>query len=197
MDENYVEYIIEHIDTIQDEKLKDAVMKLVGERNYLTGTIKIDPLTGVYNRRILQTIKRYSVLALCDIDDFKGVNDQYGHDAGDSVLKLFSKVLLKNCRKDDIVCRFGGDEFLIVFDNCPIETIEKRMKKIRDELALQVKDTNINVSFSAGLAEYRVGKSFDETLKEADYALYDSKNGGKGRATIYKESDSVKSTTVR
>ena len=185
MEDSYIEYIVNNIDKIEDSELRDSVIKLIKERNYLIDTINIDPLTGAYNRRILDSVRKYSVLALCDLDNFKSVNDIYGHDNGDTVLKFFSSALLKNCRANDIVCRLGGDEFLVFFDDCPIEIVQSRMENIQEILSSHVSNVNFKVSFSAGLAVYEEGKTFDETLKEADIALYSSKNDGKKAITRY------------
>ena len=109
--DNYVDYIINNLDLINDNNLKIQILKLINERNQLLSIVKKDSLTGAYNRRILENINNFSVVALCDIDDFKTINDTYGHDIGDRVLKTVTKTLIDNTRGCDVVCRYGGDEF--------------------------------------------------------------------------------------
>lgn len=128
--DNYIDidYIINNLDLINDNNFKIQILKLINERNRLLSIIKKDSLTGAYNRRVLENIDEFSVVALCDIDDFKMINDTYGHDLGDRVLKTVTKVLIDNTRGTDIVCRYGGDEFLIVFKTCSLEVVKKRME---------------------------------------------------------------------
>ena len=107
--ENYIDQIIKKIDSIKDSDLKNNIYRLIYERNKLLESVNMDVLTGAYNRRIIDSIDNYSVIALCDIDDFKYINDTNGHDIGDRVLKVVSKILIDNSNKEDIVCRYGGD----------------------------------------------------------------------------------------
>ena len=90
---NYIDSIIKNLDSVNNIDLKIQILRLIEERNQLLEIVKKDTLTGAYNRRILNNINSFSVVVLCDVDDFKGINDTYGHDVGDNVLKVVTKIL--------------------------------------------------------------------------------------------------------
>lgn len=154
-----------------------------------------DPLTGLFNRRYLhETLprelhrvireKETLSIAMLDLDDFKHFNDTYGHKAGDKVLEFVSQILLKNFRQSDIVCRFGGEEFVIIlFEN----NFEKIIQKL-NQLRLQVQKAKIifqgqflpTVTLSIGIARApQHGTTTEEILHAADSALYTAKSKGK------------------
>ncbi len=184
---NYIDYIINNLDLINDNNLKIQILKLINERNQLLSIVKKDSLTGAYNRRILENINDFSVVALCDIDDFKTINDTYGHDIGDRVLKTVTKTLIDNTRGYDVVCRYGGDEFLIVFKNCSLEIVKRRMEIVSKIITNSFKNSNINVSFSVGISCFKEGMTLDDIIKEADIALYETKENGKSGISVYKK----------
>ena len=126
---------------------------------------------------------------MCDIDDFKKINDTYGHDTGDLALRIVAKELFANSRVYDYVIRFGGDEFLIIFSNCSTEIIYKRMEKIREDLTYPFRDMGLNITLSVGIAEREEKQSLAETITNADIALYKSKNNGKNTITIFDEKE--------
>ena len=189
--DNYIDSIIKNLDSVNNIDLKIQILRLIEERNQLLEIVKKDTLTGAYNRRILNNINSFSVVVLCDVDDFKGINDTYGHDVGDNVLKVVTKVLMNNTRSTDIVCRYGGDEFLVVFNKCSKDLVKKRMDIVSKIIKDYFKNLNINVSFSAGISSYEEGKTLDEIIKEADIALYESKNNGKSGISIYDKNSKV------
>lgn len=186
--DNYIKIILNKIGTINDKELKENIYKLIYERNKLLEFVNIDPLTGAYNRRIIDSIDNYNVLALCDIDDFKTINDTYGHDIGDRVLKVVSKILIDNSNDDDIVCRYGGDEFLVVFKKCSLNLVKEKMAIISAIINNYFKHLQIKISFSVGISFYESGKSLDKTIKEADIALYNIKRNGKSGIALYNNS---------
>lgn len=188
---NYIDSIIKNLDSINKSDLKIQILRLIEERNHLLEIVKKDTLTGAYNRRILNYINNFSVVVLCDVDDFKCINDTYGHDVGDNVLKVVTKILMNNTRENDIVCRYGGDEFLVIFNKCSKDLVKKRMNIISKIINDYFRNLNINVSFSAGISSYEVGKTLDEIIKEADIALYESKNNGKSGISIYDKNSKV------
>lgn len=173
--------IYDKLDKIEDNELKGLIIELIEENDKLNMDIQLDELTGTYNRRILDHIKYNCSIAMCDIDGFKEINDKNGHDYGDLVLKLFASTIKSSIRSDDIVIRYGGDEFVILFKNCPINIAKKRLEEIRNNL----KDKNI--SFSSGIAKFDNNRKIDKVIEEADSALYDSKRNGKNQTTIYKK----------
>ena len=186
-DQYYVDRITEKIDSIEDQELKDLVLRLVAERNNLMNVIKVDPLTGVYNRRIIKKIRDYTSVAMCDIDEFKRINDDLGHPTGDLALQLVSQVLESKCRDKDYVIRMGGDEFAIIFCGANKEAVKSRMK----EIAKTLEDTQFRsghqITISVGIAHNENGESLEKALEKADQALYSSKQHGRNRITSYEE----------
>lgn len=158
----------------------------------------IDPLTGLYNRRymksqIAQFLNRsargeapVSVVAF-DIDHFKTVNDTHGHDVGDTVLKEFAKRLQDCVRPGDIVCRQGGEEFLVIMPGTSGDlacTAAERMRRrvASEPFTVDAPALSLDITVSAGVAtEETNGVSQDELLRRADEALYKAKNAGRNR----------------
>ena len=148
----------------------------------------IDSLTKVYNRFFLensfeQIFKFYKekIIAMLDIDFFKKINDTYGHQAGDKILAYFAEHIQKNLRKDDLIIRYGGEEFLIFMPNTSKEEAYIVLHKIKNSL----KDVDgIKFTFSAGIANE--GETLAEMIKIADDRLYKAKKSGRNRI-IYKD----------
>ena len=183
------EIILRDIKKIEeiDPRLAKAIIGLIKEKNELLDFARIDHLTGIYNRRILDSVRRYSVVVMCDIDNFKNINDTYGHDKGDEILKQVAKTLSKNIRFDDVVCRYGGDEFLIIFTGCDEKVVVNRIIEIKKELLRVIPD--LKISLSSGISSYKIGSTLKDTITEADIALYKSKEKGKNLITIYDEKE--------
>jgi len=144
----------------------------------------IDPLTGAYNRLFLQSkldnmYKMYDVksVAMLDIDHFKKINDTYGHQKGDEVLKTFVKVIKSTIRSGDIVVRYGGEEFLIFMPNANKKEAFIAVAKIRAAL-----HKGYDFTFSAGIADE--GKTLAESIALADERLYEAKRSGRDRIVI-------------
>jgi diguanylate cyclase (GGDEF)-like protein len=149
----------------------------------------LDSLTGAYNRRyaeqrlvteIARTQRHRLPLTaiLFDLDDFKQVNDKYGHAAGDRVLKAFAERLSRCTRGSDIAARYGGDEFLALLPECKPEGVQYIMKRL-DGLKIDLGDGMLPVSYSAGWADYLPGESAEELLKRVDADLYANKRASK------------------
>ena len=132
-------------------------------------------------------------VAFCDIDHFKSINDNHGHDTGDRILKMVADALSEGAGEDAFVGRFGGEEFLILFDGIMARRAAMRVDEIRDELSgrhLVSKTTGEplgTVTFSAGIAQLLPGENDGEMLRRADEALYNAKNGGRNRVIIHGE----------
>jgi diguanylate cyclase len=159
----------------------------------------IDPLTGLYNRRALEQHmqvlwqetgnRTLSVLAL-DIDHFKRINDTYGHNIGDVVLRHVANTLRKSIRGEDIAVRFGGEEFLILLPDTPLAGAVKVAETIRSRVAalrLIRRHDNLTLdpfTISLGVSMRRVNDDQDSMFERADQALYQSKSGGRNRVTV-------------
>ena len=159
----------------------------------------MDPLTRLFNRRYLDTILRrqteiairqglpYSLL-LIDIDHFKRVNDNEGHEAGDAVLKQFAEILLLNVRTSDFVFRFGGEEFLVILGNASTVEAWRIGEKIRHRCETRVfrlaGDQTVSVTCSAGIAKFGGHPDYNRLVKEADEALYRAKSTGRNRTVV-------------
>lgn len=129
---------------------------------------------------------------MLDLDFFKAINDTFGHDAGDHVLKKVALALVGNVRSEDIVCRFGGEEFVIVSVNGKYEDYLDRAWNLRGVIkALKIKtvnDESIPVTVSIGVASFPShGQIFDEILKAADQALYAAKERGRDQVIGWSE----------
>jgi len=159
-----------------------------------------DPLTGLFNRRYLHEAwdlesarsardGRPIALLMLDVDHFKGFNDSFGHDAGDRVLKLVAEALQEGTRAGDVVCRFGGEEFVILMIDANDENALMRAEALRlavKAIALPLGPQRLgSITISIGIATFPLaGRSFDEVQKAADVALYAAKNGGRDRVEI-------------
>ncbi|MFZ2101331.1 MAG: diguanylate cyclase, partial [Oricola sp.] len=173
-----------------------------GLRNNVAASIELavtDGLTGLHNRRYLDTHletlvarslardKQLSLL-ITDIDRFKTVNDTFGHDAGDDVLREFARRLRINVRGMDLACRYGGEEFVVVMPDTPphvaVEVAERLRAQIEaDGFAIENGVRTIDVTVSVGVASLirQGGEDAKSLLKRADKALYEAKNTGRNR----------------
>lgn len=161
-------------------------------------TANEDPLTGLANRRaadqfIEKEISRYQrykqkfCVALLDLDHFKQVNDTYGHDVGDEVLKKSAHLYHDTIRATDFAARWGGEEFLLVFIGCDISIVGLLLERLRhSQAALRIKTgaSSVLVTVSIGAVEYEEGESLAECIKRADESLYKAKSRGRNCVVI-------------
>jgi diguanylate cyclase (GGDEF)-like protein len=149
----------------------------------------LDQLTGLYNRRsgelrlaeeISRAVRhgRPLTLLLLDVDGLKQINDKFGHAAGDLLLKCFSERLQHAIRGSDLASRVGGDEFMVLLPECPLEQVKHVLARV-EGLQLQYDGQTIFCCFSQGLTDYRTGETAQELLKRADADLYANKRAGK------------------
>ena len=160
--------------------LKKEIEFLKFENEKLKELCRKDHLTGLLNRKVLDEFKEDLCVKyiMIDIDDFKIINDTYGHLVGDNIIKIVAKCLLESFRKTDKIIRYGGDEFCVIFkieESLNVIVIEKRMKEFLDMFDNKLQNEKIRVSVSYGIGN---------TLKEADDFLYKSK---RNRRRIDKE----------
>jgi two-component system cell cycle response regulator len=156
----------------------------------------IDPLTGLHNRRYIASRLRQAVesaqsggapvsLMLADIDHFKAVNDTHGHEAGDRVLKEFSKRLSDGLRALDMAARYGGEEFLIVMPGAGLAEAGIGAERLRGRIAdtpfEHAEGQCLDITVSIGIAQVTAGESMEALLRRVDAALYDAKSDGRNR----------------
>lgn len=159
---------------------------------------RTDPLTGLpnryaYDRHILNELERWErykvVFSLCvaDLDFFKQVNDEYGHLAGDKVLRLMARILEKNLRKIDIVTRFGGEEFVIIMpstDGASATQAVEKVRKVIEESPFNFQGKPVRITMSFGVTEVKTGDTPDEIFSRADRMLYHAKESGRNKALL-------------
>lgn len=180
LDNEYIDKLFEKANYYNDEELKVLIQQLLDERNRLYDAANKDFLTGLNNRRVLDEIDNYSAVVMIDIDDFKDINDSYGHDIGDYIIKLVANILKNNTRSDDYICRLGGDEFAIIFTNCPLEVVRRRSLDILNEVRYTINALKHSLNVSIGIAINTNEEEIIDVIRKADYALYESKKNGKG-----------------
>mgnify|MGYP005992231837 FL=1 len=173
-----------------NNSLEDKIKERTKELEKLAST---DFLTGINNRRNFfklssekfenNTKNIYAVMI--DIDNFKDINDKYGHNIGDEVLKLTTKTINDNLNDDDVFGRLGGEEFAIVYENCDKSHLEKIEKIRRDVENIQYEDVAFTISLGVAKKE-DFDRNIDALLSRADKALYDAKGSGRNKL-IFRE----------
>ena len=186
-------------DQIEAQMLEanDTIKSLNQQISLLEKTSNLDPLTRTYNRRALDiyfdalcnTKDKIpdSRILLIDIDDFKIVNDTYGHLAGDRILIFLAKLLNSSLRDGDKVFRFGGEEFLILLNRSTDNACESIAHRIIENVRsnnLLYKANKINITLSIGSARFQEGDTFESLIERADKALYKAKSNGKDQLVI-------------
>lgn len=155
-----------------------------------------DPLTGLDNRRAFQekaalklkTARRYKIpvcAIVVDLDYFKEINQTYGQAAGDAFLVRVAQVLRRVIRESDLVCRYGGDEFVILLDHADLRrarhVVERLQEALRGAELITSEGSVVRLSVSMGVASYRPGSRLVRLLRDADHALYEARRAGPGQ----------------
>lgn len=181
------------------KQLRDKNQKLIDAEEQLLKLAVTDALTGLLNRHGISNwldneIVRYNrngtsfTLFLLDIDLFKNVNDQYGHNMGDVVLQRISQIMLNSIREQDTVARWGGEEFLLVFPDTDIDggyIIAEKIRKKVNNLVIEFNNIVVNVTVSLGGCSYSGDMGLLSNLEMADKALYQSKTEGRNKVNVY------------
>ncbi len=180
--------------TFEVEKANSVIENLHARIRELEENSQLDSLTKVYNRRALnaylndlcekEKLQEDMHFLILDIDDFKNINDTYGHVAGDKVLIFLTNLLKKTLRDGDKIFRYGGEEFVIILnriDNDSCLQIAQRILKLVSTNKLIYKGTTLQVTISIGSTLYHVGDTPEDLLERADMALYRSKSNGKNQ----------------
>ncbi|MCR5118141.1 MAG: GGDEF domain-containing protein [Lachnospiraceae bacterium] len=178
-------------------EIKSKNLALTAQNEQLDELANKDPLTHLYNRRIMnklmeqrmellkKTGKRFTMI-IGDIDDFKRVNDTYGHDAGDLVLTTVASTILSSVRSEDFVCRWGGEEILVLV-NDPLETAALAAERIRskiENMVVSFDNQEIRVTMTFGITESIPGYRIEHLIQQADDKLYYGKKHGKNQVVV-------------
>ena len=181
-------------------KLLDPVSIEEDKSEFVSKTTTKDELTGLYLRDVFDVVlsqkieeaKRNNIklsLLMMDIDDFKIVNDSYGHQLGDNVLKKIGNTINSLLRKMDLPARYGGEELAVIMPDANREQVFKAAERIRKAIS-QLKFEDFSVTISIGISSFgRDINTSEKLLKAADNALYEAKDKGKNRVIINKEMD--------
>lgn len=179
---------------ITDRRKAEAAMEAKSrELEHISIT---DELTGLFNRRQANKFLEYEFqfceryghplsVVLVDIDDFKQINDRFGHAAGDEAICAVANVLRNNIRITDLAARMGGDEFLMVMLNTSLEKTTPFIERMRSTIETELfAPMQVHISISAGITSWRQGDTPDEALERVDRLLYQAKKEGKNRITM-------------
>lgn len=176
------------------QRLEDVTAELERSRSQA----RIDPLTGVVNRRGMEEIVDREIsrarrtrsplsLAILDLDNFKYVNDQHGHDAGDQALIHLVTVVQAGLRQSDVVCRFGGEEFAVILPDSSKERglfVIDQLRATLESAALPIGSHALHLCYSAGVAELADGDTRESLMKRADRAMFAAKRAGRNRVYL-------------
>lgn len=166
------------------------MIELDRTRKKLDYNVNHDTLTGLYNRRFFEYLMRkqadiknksYAVV-MFDVDDFKKVNDTYGHETGDKVLEMIAECMIRNMGDFDVAVRWGGEEFIVFFPDVDMEFAEKKTIQIQNDIrrsVVQNGNVKINVSTTAGIAVEDDINNYEDAIRIADKRLYYGKRHGK------------------
>jgi diguanylate cyclase len=178
--------------------LTQRVVELEDEMRRLSDEVSTDQLTQIANRRGLMQafeVERARLereggelaIGLLDIDNFKRLNDELGHSAGDEALRSLAAVVSKTLRPTDRVARYGGEEFVVLLPKTPVDEGEQVLTRLQRSLTgglFMHNDKQVFVTFSAGVTDYRLAERIEDSLERADQALYEAKRTGKNRTCI-------------
>ncbi len=191
-------------------KLQQRLEEIHELQAQLREQVMRDPLTGMYNRRYLddalpaeiaRAIRGRAPLSLMmlDIDHFKRVNDTYGHQAGDVVLRMLADILRTEARRSDVACRYGGEEFVLLLPNMNLEATRARAEHWRQrfaEMEAQVESGKVRCTLSVGIAVYpEHGNTAEDLLRNGDRALYLAKALGRNQVVAYDPGGQVDART--
>ena len=188
-------------DSMIIENLLKIIVSQQQEIDRLNTVIGKDIQTGLYNRGYCMQLEDNlfinSSVSMFDIDNFKNINDTYGHHFGDKMLLMVASILSKNSRNSDIPIRYGGEEFVLILNGCSLENAYNVAEKIRKEIErsyLTFNGNKVSITVSIGISLKKSDDSLWQSIEEADKALYESKATGKNKVTIYQK-DKIKRMT--
>ena len=181
-----------------NKAMKHKVDELYSMAQTLEQQASIDVLTGIFNRMKFEEFFEFELqkakmqrtqlsIILLDIDDFKNVNDTYGHDVGDFVLKELCQVVDNKLRKGDVFARYGGEEFIIIFPNSTIQAAISIANRIRKDIESHDFKKVPQVTVSLGVIEVKENTLVEIFLKNVDIALYKAKENGRNNVVVFEE----------
>lgn len=192
---------LEHKVQERTRQLEERNRQLALAKEQLEVSSQTDFLTGLHNRKFIvekveQEIERYKVtkeeftVVMMDIDYFKKINDQFGHDCGDVVLKEVAQIIKSMIRTSDCIARWGGEEFLLFLPRTPIKGAFHIAERVRQEIENHLFDCQcvcVKATMTLGIAVYQEGLSLDEIVKHADIAVYNGKNNGRNQVYCFEK----------
>lgn len=181
------------------KKVKLRTQELEEKNKELTRLAHYDFLTGIYNRscffslasKYLDTVRRHKLplhIISLDLDNFKKVNDTYGHAAGDKVLIEFTKIVSSHMRKSDLFGRIGGEEFIICIQNNKLDGVKILTEKIRSEFEakkIEINNNQVSATVSIGIAQMKSNDTLQELIEKSDKALYKAKEEGRNQTIVF------------
>jgi diguanylate cyclase len=185
-----LEELSKKIKTLETESEKNRENLETQRRKALSDPLTELPNRQAYNERAITEVQRWQrynrplTIAIFDIDNFKKINDNYGHQAGDRVLKVIGRSIAKRLREVDFFCRFGGEEFVALMPETTAEVAIPVLDKIRDAIAnaaFNYKEQPLSITLSVGLTEFREKDSLESAFERADQALYKAKQSGRNQ----------------
>lgn len=187
---------ISHLPAVDKRKRLVGILSIRDIAKKFPDILYIDPLTNVNNRAYLNLLRHrlnkvdgFVSFLIVDIDNFKKINDDFGHVLGDKVLQKLGKILRSNVKVTDEVIRYGGEEFLIIAYRCDLKGAKKLGERLRKRVEkIKVKDLpRVRITVSIGISLYDKNKNVLEVIEQADKAMYEAKKLGKNRVCIYSE----------
>ena len=189
----FIRYRHKKADQIKLEKTKIQLEELSRKDSLTTISNRRDILEKIsYETLRVERNKKTFSLVMCDIDHFKSVNDKYGHECGDYILKKIADTIVSSLRKQDIVARWGGEEFILLLPETNLEggrIVAEKVRKIISNFEFKYNNKIILVNLTFGVSEYSIDKNIDGCIKEADKALYHGKNNGRNRVEVFNPKD--------
>jgi len=186
--------------TLERARLRNDVKKAQAK---MTEMSTVDELTKLHNRRYFiealegefERASRYEIemaLIMVDLDHFKKINDTYGHPSGDMVLSKIGGILKKHVRRNDIACRYGGEEFAVILSNVSRENIYAAYDRFREmvsEHLFEYESNQFHITVSIGIASSNNAESANDLLSQADQALYQAKDTGRNKTVTYMDKE--------
>lgn len=196
-----VSYFAGHLSINFAKNSFDLIHNQAQTNEQLQHVLAIDQMTGLYNHKTFYSELDKAIadfnnrnvnfcLAIIDIDNFKKVNDTFGHDSGDKVLETLADVIKRSCDEDDVPCRYGGEEFAIIFNHKNVSRAQHFVKKILKAFSSVKYDfTDEKITFSCGIAPYKENMQRQDFFDMADSGLYVAKDTGKNRIITVSETN--------